>query len=135
MKFKHSETKVSTSQNVSASRNAQGVLKVKLREELQKSITKNFEKRRLYTSFKDKISNVDLADMQLISKYKKGIRFLLCVIDIHSKYAWVVPLMDKKGITITYAFQKIIDESNRKPRKIWVDEDSEFCNRSIKSWL
>ena len=51
--------------------------------------------------------------MQLISKFNKGFRFLLCVIDIFSKYAWVVPLKDKKGITITNAFQKILKESNR----------------------
>ena len=56
--------------------------------------------------------------MQLISKFNKGIRFLLCVIDIFSKYAWVIPLKDKKGITITNAFQKILDESNCKPNKI-----------------
>ena len=64
--------------------------------------------------------------MQLISKFNKGFRFLLCVIDIFSKYAWVVPLKDKKGITITNAFQKILKESNRKPNKIWVDKGSEF---------
>ena len=49
----------------------------------------------------------DLADMRLISKFNKGFRFLLCVIDIFSKYAWVVPLKDKKDVTITNAFQKI----------------------------
>ena len=48
----------------------------------------------------------DLADMQLISKFNKGIRFLLYVIDIFNKYAWVIPLKDKKGITITNAFKK-----------------------------
>ena len=58
----------------------------------------------------------DLADMQLISKFKKGICFLLCVIDIFSKYAWVVPLKNKKGITITNAFQKILDESKRQTK-------------------
>ena len=62
--------------------------------------------------------------MQLISKFNKGFRFLLCVIDIFSKYAWVVPLKDKKGITITNAFQKILKESNRRPSKIWVDKIS-----------
>ena len=70
--------------------------------------------------------------MQLISKFNKGFRFLLCVIDIFSKYAWVVPLKDKKGITITNAFQKILKESNRKPNKIWVDKGSEFYNSSLK---
>ena len=73
--------------------------------------------------------------MQLIKKFNKGFRFLLCVIDIYSKYAWVIPLKDKKGISITNAFQKIKKESNRKPNKIWVDKGSEFYNRSMKSWL
>ena len=68
----------------------------------------------------DNIWGVDLADMQLISKFNKGIRFLLCVINIFSKYAWVIPSKDKKGITITNAFQKLLDESNRKPNKVWV---------------
>ena len=56
-------------------------------------------------------------------------------IDIYGKYARVSPFEDKKGITITNAFQKILDESNRKPNKIWVDKGSEFYNRSMKSWL
>ena len=64
--------------------------------------------------------------MQLISKFNKGFGFLLCVIGICTKYAWVVPLTDKKGITITNAFQKILKESDRKPHKIWVDKGSEF---------
>ena len=57
----------------------------------------------------------------------------MCVIDIFSKYTWVIPLKDKKGIIITNAFQKILDESNRKPNKIWVVQGSEFYNRSMKS--
>ena len=73
--------------------------------------------------------------MQLISKFNKGFRFLLCVIDIFSKYAWVVPLKDKKGVSIVDAFQKILDDSNRKPNKIWVDKGSEFYNNSFKKWL
>ena len=74
--------------------------------------------------------------MQLIRKFNKGFRFLLCVIYIFSKYAWVVPLKDKKGVTITNAFQKILKESNRhKPNKIWVDKGSEFYNNSFKKWL
>ena len=74
----------------------------------------------------------DLADMQLISMFNKGFRFLLCVPDIFSKYAWVVPLKDKKGITITNLFHKILKESNRKPNKIWVDKGGEFHNKSVK---
>ena len=73
--------------------------------------------------------------MPLISKFNKGFRFLLCIIDIFSKYAWVVPLKDKKGVSIVDAFQKILDDSNRKPNKIWVDKGSEFYNNSFKKWL
>ena len=73
--------------------------------------------------------------MQLISKFNKGFRFLLCIIDIYSKYACVIPLKDKIGITITNAFQEILDESNHKPNKVWVAKGSEFYNKSIKSWL
>ena len=71
--------------------------------------------------------------MQLISEFNKGFRFLLCVIDIFSKYALVVPLKDKKGVRIVDAFRKILDDSKRKPNKIWVDKGSEFCKRSMKS--
>ena len=73
--------------------------------------------------------------MLLISKFNKGITFLLCVIDIYSKYAWVFPLKDKKGVTIVNAFQKILGDSKRKTNKIWVDKGSEFYNRSMESWL
>ena len=73
--------------------------------------------------------------MQLISKFNKGFRFLLSVIDIYNKYAWVIPLKDKKGITITNSFQKVLNESKLKSNKLWVDNGSEFYKRSIKSWL
>ena len=108
-----------------------------LAEELHKPIIRKFEKRKVSSTFKDNIWGVDLADMQLLSKYFKGIRFLLCVIDIFSKYAWVVPLKDKKGISIVNAFQSILKQSNskRKPNKIWVDKGSEFYNAYFKKWL
>ena len=73
--------------------------------------------------------------MQLISKYNKGIRYLLCAIDLFSKYAWVVPLKDKKGTTIVNAFQSILDSSERKPNKMWVNQGSEFYNNHFKKWL
>ena len=73
--------------------------------------------------------------MQLLSRYNKGIRFLLCVIDIFSKCAWVVPLKDKKGVSIVTAFQSILKQSNRKPNKIWIDKGSELYNASFKKWL
>ena len=82
----------------------------------------------MYSSFKYNIWGVDLADMELLSKFNKGFRF--CVIDIFSKYAWVIPLKDKKGISIN-AFQIIWKKSNCKPNKIWVDKGSEFYNSSF----
>ena len=74
----------------------------------------------------------DLADMQLISKFNERFRFLLCVIDILNKYAWVVPLKDRKVVSIVHAFQKILDKSRHKPNKIWVVKGSEFYNSSFK---
>ena len=91
--------------------------------------------RKEYSSFKDNIWGADLADMQLLSKFNKGFRFLLCVIDIFNKYAWVIPLKDKKGISIVNAFQILLLSSKRKSNKIWVDKGSEFCNNSFKKWL
>ena len=77
----------------------------------------------------------DLSDIQLMSKFNKGFSFLLCVIDIYSKYALVVLLKDKKGIAIDNAFQKKLYEWNRKPKKIWVDKGSDFYKRSMKPLL
>ena len=73
--------------------------------------------------------------MQLISNFNKGFRFSMCLIDIFSKYAWVVPFKDKKGVSIVDDFQKILDKSGRKKNKIWVDKRSEFYNSSFKKWL
>ena len=68
--------------------------------------------------------------MQLISKYNKGLMYLLCAIDLFSKYVWAFPLKDKKGVTIGHAFQNILDSSNRKANKIWGNQGSEFYNSS-----
>ena len=73
--------------------------------------------------------------MQLLSKFNKRIKYLLCVIDLFSKYAFGVPLKDKKGISIVNAFQSILNKSKRKPNKICVDKGSEFYNASFKKWL
>ena len=69
--------------------------------------------------------------MQLISKFNKRFIFLLCIIDIFIKYAWVVPLKDKKGVSNANAFQSISKKSNRKPKEIWVDKGGEFHNNSF----
>ena len=77
---------------------------IQLARELHKPIIKKFKKRKVYSSFRDNIWGADLADMQLLSKFNKGYRFLLCVIDIFRKYAWVIPLKDKKCVSIVTAF-------------------------------
>ena len=71
--------------------------------------------------------------MQLISNFNKGFRCLLYVINIFRKYAWVVPLKDKKGVSIVDAFQKILDDSNKKPSKISVNKGSEFTIILLKN--
>ena len=106
-----------------------------LAEELHKPVNKKFNKRKVYSQFKDNIWGVDLADTQSLSKKNKGIKYLLCAIDLFSKYTVVIPLKDKKGISIVNAFNKIIKQSNRKPNKIWVDQGGEFYNRVFKKWL
>ena len=83
---------------------------IKLANELHKPIIRKFIKRKVYSSFKDNIWGADLADMQLLRKFNKGIKDLLCVIDLFSKYAVVVPLKDKKGFSIVYAFQSILNK-------------------------
>ena len=93
-----------------------------LADELHKPIIKKFDKRKVYSQFKNNIWGVDLVDMQSLSRKNKGIKYLLCAIDLYSKYAFVIPLKDKKGISIVNAFNKIIKQSGRKPNNIWVDQ-------------
>ena len=106
-----------------------------LADELHKPIIRKINKRKVYSQFKDNIWGVDLADMQSLSRKNKGIKYLLCAIDLYSKYAFVIPLKDKKGISIVNAFNKIIKQSNRKPNKIWVDQGGEFYNNVFEKWL
>ena len=98
--------------------------------ELHRQIIQKFKTRKVYSSFRDNIWGVDLADMQSLSKYNKGTKYLSCATDLFSKYAWVVPLKVKKGL----AFQKIVSKG-RKPNKIWVDQGSEFYNKIFKRFL
>ena len=105
-----------------------------LTNELHKPIIKKLKKRKVYSSFRDNIWSVDLADMQSLSKYNKGIKYLLCANDLFSKYARVVPIKDKKGVSIINAFSKI-SSKGRKPNKIWVDRGSEFYNNYFKDFL
>ena len=99
-------------------------------------LLENFEKEK----FIDGIWGVGFADMQSLSKYNRGTKYLLCTVDLFCKYPWVVPIKDKKGTSIVNAFKKILTHStelhsNRKPNKIWVDQGSEFNNNTFKDFL
>ena len=100
-----------------------------LADERHKPIIRKFNKRKVYSQFKDNIWGVDLG------RKNKGIKYLLCAIDLYSKYAFVIPLKDKKGISIVNAFNNIIKQSNKKPNKIWVDQGGEFYNNVFEKWL
>ena len=73
--------------------------------------------------------------MQSLSQFNTGSRSLSCIIYLFSKYAWIVPLEDERGVSIVNAFQRVLDKSGSKPNKIWVDKESEFYNSSFKKWL
>ena len=102
----------------------ENIFNKELAEELRNLIITKFNKRKVQSPFIDNIWGEDLVDMQLVSKFNKRFRFLLCFINIYSKYAWVIPLKDKKGITITNAFQKIYN----KLMKSWLEKK---CYRNV----
>ena len=89
-----------------------------LADELHKPVIKKFDKRKVYSQFKDDIWGVDLADMQSLSRKNKGIKYLFCAIDLYSKYAFVVSLKDEKGVSIVNAFNKIIKQKQLKKKQI-----------------
>ena len=135
--------KKSTAEPSSLKRTGSGFKKLKntakpssliLADQLHKPIIRKFNKRKVYSQFKDNIWGVDLAEMQSLIGKNKGIKYLLWAIDLFSKYAFVIPLKDKKGISIVNAFNKIIKQSNRKPNKIWVDRGGEFYNNVFEKW-
>ena len=94
--FFHKKSEGSSRPLSSASQIVNNKENIQLADELHKPVIRKFEKRKVYSSYRDHIWGVDLADMQLLSKFNEGFKFLLCVIDIFSKYTWVIPLKDKK---------------------------------------
>ena len=104
-------------------------------EELHKPITRNFRKRRVISYGVDKIWAADLVEMQKYGKWNKGIKYLLMVIDVFSKYGWIVPLKDKKTESVSLAFDTIFKKSKRKPEKLWTDKGTEFISKHFKDFL
>ena len=93
-----------------------------LAEELHKTVTKKLKRRKVYAKCKDNIWVSDLAEIESLPSRNKNVKYFLCVVDVFTKYAWVKPLKDKKGKTVLNAFIEIVNESNRKPNKLWVDQ-------------
>ena len=106
----------------------------KLADELHTPIKRNFTRRRVITNHIDEIWASDLVEMQQFSKWNKGYRYLLMIIDVFSKYGWIVPLKDKKGESVTEAFKTIFKEG-RKPQYLWVDKGKEYYNKHVKDLL
>ena len=96
---------------------------------------RKFQRRKVEVYGVDDIWGADLVDMQEWSRNNKGYKYMLNVIDVYSKYAWSVPLKDKKGDTTTEAFKYIVKNSNRIPKHIWVDKGKEFYNKIMDEWL
>ena len=101
-------------------------------DERCKPIIKNFPKRKVYVNGIDKIWAADLAEMQAFSKFNCGVRYLLTVIDVFSKYGWMLPLKDETGKSVADAFKEIFKKSKRKPEKLWTDKGREFYNKHVK---
>ena len=106
----------------------------KLADELHKPIKRNFTRRRVITHHSDEIWCSDLVEMQQFSKWNKGFRYLLMVLDVFSKYGWIVPLKDKKGETVADALKNILKEG-RKPQYLWTDKGKEYYNKHVKELL
>jgi len=103
-----------------------------LANELHRPAVRRFPKRRVDVRGIDKIWAADLVDMQAFAKDNDGVKYLLCVIDLFSKYGWIMPLKDKSGKSVESAFEKIFSEG-RKPEKLWVDKGKEFYNKDVKA--
>ena len=120
--------------NVKSRRVKKKTGKKKLADELHKPIKRNFTRRRVIVNHIDEIWCSDLVEMQQFSKWNKGYRYLLMVLDVFSKYGWIVPLKDKKGETVAEAFKKIFKEG-RKPQYLWTDKGKEYYNKHVKELL
>ena len=105
-----------------------------LADELHKPIKRNFTRRRVIVNHVDEIWCSDLVEIQQFSKWNKGYRYLLMVLDVFSKYGWIIPLKDKKGETVSEAFKTILKE-DRKPEYLWVDKGKEYYDKHVKDLL
>ena len=106
-----------------------------LAEELHKPVIKKVKRRKVYVRFKENIWEADLAEMGSLSSENKNVKYLLCAKDVFTKDAWVKPLKDEKGKIVLNALIKIVNKSNHKPNKLWVDQGRKFCNKLMQERL
>lgn len=100
---------------------------------MHKPARKKFQRRRVWVSGIDDTWAADLADMSHLSKENDGYKYLLVIIDIFSKYGWIIPLKNKSGLSVANALKKIFKNSKRKPNKLWTDKGTEFYNERVKA--
>ena len=101
-------------------------------EELHKPVIKKSKRRKVYAKFEDNVWAADLAEMRSLSFENKNIKYLLCLIEVFTKYTWNKPLKDKNGKTVLHASIKIVNKSNCKPNKLSVDQRREFYNKLMQ---
>ncbi|HRP36788.1 MAG TPA: DDE-type integrase/transposase/recombinase, partial [Candidatus Dojkabacteria bacterium] len=103
--------------------------------EVHKRAFKKFERRRVIVHKIDEIWAMDLASLESLVSYNDGYKYMLCIIDVFSKFAWAVALKNKTAATVLAAVKDVVKKSKRIPEKIWVDQGSEFYNKSFKDWI
>ena len=106
-----------------------------LADELHKPIRRKFQKRKVFAKTVDDIWTADLVEMAPLSKFNKGYKYLLMIIDVFSKYGWIVPLKTKTGVEVTHAFKEVIQKSGRIPTRLWTDKGKEFYNKTMREML
>ena len=110
-------------------------LKQKIAKEIFSPVVKKFDRIQIQTHYKDECWSIDLIDRSSLAKYNKNYKFILTIIDNHTKFAWAIPLKDKSGKSTTTAFKKLIETSKRKPEKVWSDRGKEFYNKTFLDFL
>ena len=109
--------------------------KKEIAKEIFSPVIKKFDRVKIIPHYKDECWSIDLIDRSSLSKYNKNYKFIITIIDNHTKYAWAIPLKDKSGKSTTTAFKKLIETSKRKPDKIWSDRGKEFYNKTFLDFL
>ena len=111
-----------------------GVWGTQLADELHRPVRRRFQKRSVFAKEADDIWSADLVDISLYSRSNSGYKYLLTVIDVFSKYGWIIPLKIKNGKEVAMAFHELFT-GNAHPSRLWTDKGTEFYNRQVKRVL